>query len=129
VEDMGAHAHLIAAAEELLVRATSGTREQLREELLALYTSKLCMRGQDATSGFVADLVHDMCQEAQTIARAEGPGAVLERYRQQLQEGKQEVARRRNLLGPLTFVRLPKLQSPQIRRQDARRCLVGCKIK
>jgi hypothetical protein len=62
----------------------------------------------------------------QTPVAEEEFGAVLERCRHQLKEGKQEVVRRRNLLtGPVMLVRLPRLQLPNIRVPERQGVLGG----
>ena len=49
---------------------------------------------------------------------------VLQRYRELLKEAQEELTRRRNTLGPVTLVRFPKLNPPDI-RGEAKRLALG----
>jgi hypothetical protein len=111
---------LLASTEALLDRASARefTQEQLADKMLELFVSKECMRGFDITADFVAGEVKEISITLQVPKNAEEYDGIIQRFRGRLATAKEEIRRRRNLLGPITLIRLPSLTSPAIPRRD-----------
>jgi hypothetical protein len=72
----------------------------------------------------MADVIEAMSKDLQVPVAREQYREALQRYRESLKEAQEEVTRRRNTLGPVTLVRFPKLNHPDI-RGEARRLAFG----
>ena len=102
----------------------SVAKEQLAAAMLQLYLGKECRRGYDITADFLADVIEVMSKELRVPIAREQYREALQRYRELLTHAQEEVTRRRNTLGPVTFVRFPKLTNLDI-TGEARRCALG----
>jgi hypothetical protein len=99
------------------------SQDQLAKAMLNLYLGKECRRGSDVTADFLANVVREMSKELQATMPEEQYRTALQRYREWLKEAQEEVTRRRNILGPVTLVRLAKLQTPDIKGEAKRQVL------
>jgi hypothetical protein len=116
---------LLASTNALLDRASAGefTQEQLADKMLELFVSKECIRGFDITANFVAEEVKEMSITLQVPKDAEEYDDIIQRFRGRLTTAKEEIRRRRNLLGPITLIRLPGLNLPAIPPNDKKSVL------
>jgi len=120
-----AYEQLLARTNALLDRASTGelNQEQLGEKMLELFVSKECMRGFDITANFVAEEVKTMSITLQVPKDAEEYDVIIQSFRERLAAAREEIRRRRNLLGPITLIRLQGLHMPAIPTRDRKSVL------